>query len=339
MHWTDYAKLVGARARAQAVPFSLGFELTHRCNLQCEYCDRHTPLPSEMSYDQMLRALAELYALGMRHVSLDGGEPLTHRYVLEITEFLTALGVRVYMNTNGVLIPRRKATISLLDKLKISLDGPRQAHDQVRGAGAFDKAIRGADQAIEWGRSVEFTCVIGTHNADRMEELIDFAEERAYRVVFQPVRPSLFIDGAGVGQSYVADPERLQAALAVVANRKRAGSPAVANRWPSLRHFADYPRDAELPCAAGWINATLDPEGNLYHCGQVNRQEGGMNVLEHGARRAFEQLQRQGCAQCWCARVVEENFAWGMRARRFLPSRGTAAQAAPKRHLNVLGSD
>jgi hypothetical protein len=113
----------------------------------------------------------------------------------------------------------------------------------------------------------------------------------------------------------------------------------VANRWSSLRHFRSFPDETRIPCAAGWINATLDPEGNLHHCGQVNRDGPKHNVIELGVMKAFERLERRGCSQCWCARVVEENWAWGGRLDRMLPIRaGTVTTASrPRRRLTVIG--
>ena len=70
---------------------------------------------------------------------------------------------------------------------------------------------------------------------------------------------------------------------------------------------------------AGWINATMDPEGNLFHCGQVDRSDKSNNVVKLGAEQAFRRLRRVGCTQCWCARVVEENYAWGGRFDKSLP--------------------
>ena len=46
-----------------------------KCNLECAYCDRHTPMANEMSRDQILKALGEFVELGTRSVSLDGGDP------------------------------------------------------------------------------------------------------------------------------------------------------------------------------------------------------------------------------------------------------------------------
>jgi hypothetical protein len=114
------------------------------------------------------------------------------------------------------------------------------------------------------------------------------------------------------------DGNGVHAAFARIEQHKRAGAP-VLNGWASLRHFRNFPNDRPLPCAAGWINVTLDPEGNLYHCGQIGRQNTSSNAVRLGAAEAFRRLERKPCSQCWCARVVEENYAWGGQFQMSLP--------------------
>src|SRR6266403_1510273 len=82
----------GALARFGVKPYPLGltFEVTWLCNLACSYCDRHTPMANELTREQIFAALEEFYALGMRDVSLDGGEPLAHKCIREIVDWLGA---------------------------------------------------------------------------------------------------------------------------------------------------------------------------------------------------------------------------------------------------------
>lgn len=307
-----------ARLFATPVPVAVGYELTHLCNLHCAYCDRHRPLAREMILDQILIALDGLKRLGMCEISLDGGEALAHRDIEAISEWLDCNGIVTRLNTNGILVPRRVNVVKRCAKVKISLDGPESVHDAARGAGAYHRAINGALVTRELGVPVEFTCVLGRHNAHAVDALMDIANRLEIGVVFQPARDSLFTD-AGVEKSrYRLTTLELRRALLQVEHHKRIGS-NVANHWSSLRHFRSFPKDKNLPCAAGWINLTMDPEGTLYHCGQTSRADRSCNVVELGVQAAFDRLTRAGCAQCWCARVVEENYAWGGRLDRFLP--------------------
>lgn len=333
------ARGVISRLGIRPAPLSVGFEITHACNLDCAYCDRHTPLPNEMTRDQILTALDGLCGLGMRHVSLDGGEPLAHKHVDEVVAFLVQRRVRVYMNTNGILVPRKLAVVRLLSKVKISLDGPPDVHDAMRGAGSWQKAVNGAVVVRHSGVALELTCVVGRHNVDALDDLVALAEHHRFRVVFQPARPSL-VSGAAGGAAFQAEAARVRAAFTRLEQLKLGGSPAVANGWASLRHFRSFPKETPVPCAAGWINATLDPEGNLYACGQTPRAGSACNVVAVGARAAFESLVREGCGQCWCARVVEENVAWGARFHRMLPPLSVpdtdASPPPPPRRLPVI---
>lgn len=310
-------RVVGARL-GFPVPLVVGFEITHLCNLACGYCDRHTPLPSEMTFEEICQALAELKRAGMQEISLDGGEPLAHRHIGEVVARLVTWGIIVRMNTNGILIPKKLSVLRQLQKVKISLDGPQAQHDAMRGKDAFRRAIAGAEAARAAGVPVEFTCVVGQHNAEVLDPLMDLVEQLGFQIIFQPARNSLFMASERDGSAFVLENERVRAAFARVEARKRSSS-VVLNRWSSLRHFRRFPEDVALPCAAGHINVTLDPEGNLYHCGQVSRMNRSNNVVRLGVQSCLERLNRQGCSQCWCARVVEENYAWGGRVDRMLP--------------------
>jgi MoaA/NifB/PqqE/SkfB family radical SAM enzyme len=305
-------QLVAARAHLRAAPLILEYELTHLCNLRCAYCDRHTPQPGELTTAQIYAVLEEFRALGTRVVSLDGGEPLAHASFDAIVGFLRERGLRVHVNSNGSLVPRHLPALREVQLLKISLDGLAPEHDAMRGTGAFERARRGIFAAREAGIAVELRCVIGAHNHLQVDALLDLVEswQLGVRLMFQPARSSLFAGAQGAAPWLL---QRAQTARAFgrVEARKRAGSP-VANRWGSLSHFRQFPKDSALPCAAGWIKATLDPCGQLHHCGMVPRVPAPEhNVLQVGARAAFAALPRQGCSQCWCARAVEGNQAWG----------------------------
>src|SRR5215467_6380294 len=158
------AKGALARFGLKSYPLGLTYEVSWLCNLACNYCDRHTPMERELTHDQIFAVLSEFYALGMRDISLDGGEPLAHRSIAEIVDWLVARQVTVAMNTNGILVRKRLETIRKLSLVKISLDGPQAPHDAARGAGSFDDAIDGARAAQQVGVPVEFSCTLGRHN-------------------------------------------------------------------------------------------------------------------------------------------------------------------------------
>src|SRR5271166_2815486 len=208
MYPSTIAKSTMAWLGLRAFPISIAYEVSWLCNLECTYCDRHTPMAQEMTRDQILKALGEFVELGTRSVSLDGGEPLAHPNVAEIVQFLVERAVEVSMHTNGILVPRKIETIRKLKKVKISLDGPRESHDAMRGAGSFDSAIDAASAARQAGVRVEFTCSVGRHNADVLDQLLDIAERLESSIIFQPVRNSLFVYGERDGSACELEHQR-----------------------------------------------------------------------------------------------------------------------------------
>jgi MoaA/NifB/PqqE/SkfB family radical SAM enzyme len=311
-------KAILARMRLGSYPLALTWETTWRCTLACRYCDRHTPMPRELTREQIFKALEEFAALGMVETNLDGGEALVHPHIAEIVDWLVAHGVRTSMHTNGMAIPKRLHTVRKLSSVKISLDGPRDRHDSMRGAGSFDWAMTGAAAARSAGVAVEFTCTVGRHNVDALESLVEMCEGLGYPVVFQPATNSLFLDEDRDGSAWTLERESVVAGFARLERLKLRGR-AVGNRWSSLRHFRHFPFDTRPPCAAGWVTCTMDPEGVLFPCGQVNRRDRSNSIVTLGVAAAFANLHRGGCGQCWCARLVEGNYAWGMRLDRMMP--------------------
>src|SRR5262245_47464535 len=171
------AKGLIARMGIRPIPIALTYEITWLCNLACRYCDRHTPMAREMKRDEIFSALDEFIEFGMEQIHLDGGDPLTHKHIDEVVTWLVHRDRIVSMNTNGILVPRKIETIRKLSRIEISLDGLKDNHDSMRGAGSFDKAIAGAKAAQAVGVPVQFTCTVGLHNHASIEAVVEIAED------------------------------------------------------------------------------------------------------------------------------------------------------------------
>ena len=134
---------------------------------------------------------------------------------------------------------------------------------------------------------------MGRHNAETIESLIEIATDLQVPVVFQPALNSLFLETARNGSAWQLDAQSIRAAFARIEQLK-SRSTVVGNAWSSLRHFRRFPEDVPPPCAAGWVMATMDAEGALFPCGQVNRGDRSNNVVRLGAASAFAGLSEEG---------------------------------------------
>ena len=133
------------RFAGERIPLAARIQVTRRCPLSCAYCK----LPAEhgdlMDTGTIFRILSELAHAGCMRLSISGGEPLLREDVGRIVEACADLGMAPEMNTSGWGLEERIGEVGRLELLKLSLDGPEEIHDAVRGrAGSYRAAVRAA---------------------------------------------------------------------------------------------------------------------------------------------------------------------------------------------------
>jgi MoaA/NifB/PqqE/SkfB family radical SAM enzyme len=117
---------------------------------------------------------------------LIGGETLLRRDVITLASFIKERGFQCSLTTNGLLLKRHAEELVKLglDRINVSIDGPREAHDAERGIhGAYDLAIAGI-QALVAARSargpvkpaITINTVITGENLPHLPEMIGIAK-------------------------------------------------------------------------------------------------------------------------------------------------------------------
>lgn len=125
------------------------------CNIACKHCfiscGPKVTTHALMAVDDVVSALDDAVAHGVRSFWFTGGEPFVHPDILDLIDAALARGPLGIL-TNGMLIDEalaaalgkrfRDAPYNL--EIRVSLDGcTREANDKVRGRGVFDKATSG----------------------------------------------------------------------------------------------------------------------------------------------------------------------------------------------------
>lgn len=178
-------------------PETVDLFLTYRCNLRCKMCGQwgvagtskdmsSEELKSELSLDEIYKIINDIKTF-KPNVTLFGGEPLMYSNWEKVVSRIKQEGMRCNMITNGILLEKYANSIIDLgvDEIIFSLDGPREVHDEVRGAkGTFDRAsggfklIRDIKRKSGTGKPVvSISSTIFEINYKRLDELISIAEE------------------------------------------------------------------------------------------------------------------------------------------------------------------
>lgn len=146
---------------------NLSIELTTCCNSECTHCFARAGRAEKISLTPKLTSAicAEGYATGYRHLHLTGGEPLLWKGLFDLLDEVFGRGYHsLFLNTNGMLLTddvvRRLARYPRL-ALSVSLQGPEDIHDSMRGTGSHRRACQGIARALSAGLKLTIFTAIG----------------------------------------------------------------------------------------------------------------------------------------------------------------------------------
>lgn len=332
-----------------APPVKFDLFLTNRCNLLCQFC--HYPfLPEsrykdELSHEEIISLVRQAGEMGAMVFGILGGEPFLRKETcLEAMELGKAGGMSGSLVTNGTLLREkdlRRIIAMGWDLLRFSIDAPESAlHDTLRGIkGSFDKTIRtlstlqrlksasGSDQP-----AVEINMVLTRGNASQLPGMMRLAHEHAVnRIYVLPVIEfgrdisSLKIreqDAPTVLPS-LKEAEELGRQLCVKSNIETLQKDSLFTKSNNVDTvLLEGERSARydcIPCFFPWYGMSIDAQGWLTPCGQIET-ETRANVRDYATLRDawrgeyFTNLRRRmglrqlaaGCERC-CMPLMDEN--------------------------------
>jgi len=152
------------------------WEITMACNMRCMHCGSACSgaLPDELTTKEALDLCDDLGKLGLKWITLSGGEPLTRKDWPLIAERLRSNGIIPNLITNGWLMDDsivRKMKESGIGTVAISLDGTKETHDLIRKEGSFERNIRAFGMLKENGQYCGAITSINKNNLNELEDI------------------------------------------------------------------------------------------------------------------------------------------------------------------------
>jgi len=166
-------------------PRIIAWEITRSCNLNCVHCRaaaRYGPYEGELSLDQIKAVIDDIVTITNPIIILTGGEPLLRADIWDIIDYAHAAGAMPVVGTNATLITAeiaQKLAQHKIPRISVSLDFPTAAeHDDFRVMpGSFEAAVEGIKHAKAAGVGVQINTTVTKHNADRLEQIHQLAED------------------------------------------------------------------------------------------------------------------------------------------------------------------
>lgn len=128
-------------------PIYAVWEVTLACDLACRHCGSRAGKgrPDELTPDEALDLIAQMAKLGVREVTMIGGEAYLRDDFLALVAAIRAHGMTATMTTGGrgvTPVLARNAAAAGLQAVSVSIDGLSDVHDRLRGLrGSFELAM------------------------------------------------------------------------------------------------------------------------------------------------------------------------------------------------------
>jgi MoaA/NifB/PqqE/SkfB family radical SAM enzyme len=304
------------------------------CNCRCMMCDIWQRTDGkELDLVDFARHRESIVRLGVRQVVLTGGEPLLHRNLEALLRFLRECDVRITLLTTGLLLSKRAAVVAEgVDEIIVSVDGPEEVHDRVRGVKGAHRLIGEGIRAVRKNNAempIHGRCTVQKANHRRLQETVAGARSLALNsisflaadVTSQAFNRELIWPGERQSQ-IVLTPREIQELEEEVARLTRENDEDIRTKYivesPAklrriVRRFKEQLGD--LPpiapqCNAPWVSAVMEVDGTVRPCffhrsiGNARQQtlEQAINGQEARRFRASLNVNENAiCQRCVCS--------------------------------------
>jgi len=299
----------------------LHFQLTEQCNLCCPGCYLQERVgQGKPAAEVEARVLAPLSELGLRHVTLTGGEPLLHKDWLAISKAAARYFKDVLLVCNGTLLTQevfRKLQQAGVNQIKVSLDSLLpEVHDRGRGIpGTLEKVQKNLESIQDLPLEVRTAVQLGlitTITEENVSELLHLATWALHQgidhILFQPHHPFAMVypprskhDRPTVSDEFL---DILQGQVEGLLKLKREKPLFLDNSSEMLQLFPSFylaPDGPEQTCGADrylFVDSSLQVRGCLFSeaLGDLGEQE-PFELLHSEAWQGFHQF-RASCKLC-----------------------------------------
>ena len=312
------------------------------CNCRCRMCGYWSRNASAtMSLEQVKSIALEAHELGVAHAVFSGGEPLLHPDITSMCSVFKQSGTYITLLTNGLLLEKwAEKLISVCDEIIVSLDGPREIHDDIRRVpGAYDRIAKGIQAIRSQTDTIKISgrCTVQKRNIRHLRRTVDAAHELGLeKISFLAVSDDR---GQFWQQAQPGEPEDLipsiqeipdlaeeLAALATdyaedYKNSFIAESPEKHKRrlyqyFLGLHGLNEF---AQIYCNAPWFSAIIESNGDVRTCfftdvvGNVFFDGGLRNVLNSDAainlRKSISANELNQCTKCVSTLNYQESLS------------------------------
>ena len=272
----------------EGIPVSGTFELTQRCNFNCEMCYVHdrTQKTDPLSAEDWLNLARQAKDAGTVFLLLTGGEPLLRDDFELIYRALAKMGFLISINTNGSLLEKYKDLFDELPptRINISLYGAdNSSYKKLCCNDAFDKVLSSVKQMKELGISMRINTIFTPENISEFKKIADISKELSI-----PLKPTTYtypsVRLGGENKDSRFSPEEAAEYISLI-DEYRFDKDFYLERAKKLILLPKGPSENKVRCRAGRASFWITAEGKMMPCGMM--PEPVSSPLETGFQKAW----------------------------------------------------
>ncbi|MCB9595369.1 MAG: radical SAM protein [Sandaracinaceae bacterium] len=299
--------LLAAREKdARYKPIYAVWEITLACDLACRHCGSRAgrDRPDELTTEECLDLVDQMAALGVKEVSLIGGEAYLRDDWTQILKRIRSHGMMALLTTGGRgLTPERCADAAAagLQSTSVSIDGDRETHDRLRGVvGSYDAAMQAFDNLRAAGIKVSANTQINRLSMPLMPEILERIIEAG--VHSWQIQLTVAMGRAADEPEVLLQPYDLLELFPMLGALKKRCDEARVRMWPgnNIGYFGPYestlrgtmPRGHMASCGAGRATLGIEADGAIKGCPSLptDRWVGG-NIRDRPLKEIWEQTE------------------------------------------------
>jgi len=276
---------------------------TSKCNLKCPHCYASIyEGVRELSLEEKLKLAREICEAGVEYVGLSGGEPLIHPHFKHIVSLLRDYGVSISIVTNATVVDDETASFLYRNDVLtyVSIDGPRDIHDLIRGDGVFEKMTKSVGKLRSRGVDLASVTAISRLNRDYVSWCVRESLKMGFEhAAIIPVMPS----GRALDNKLYIDSETLvKTVLDACLESIRLEHPLCVWCVPFMEVILEGRVESGL---ITWFSCRrmesvdIDPAGNLITCDVLG------DVVSSASKLGFEEAWRIYCEDRLIKEIVE----------------------------------
>lgn len=287
----------------QLRPIYVVWELTLSCDLACRHCGSRagSARPDELELDEALVLVAELAQLGVREVTLIGGEAYLYPGWTQVIEAIRAHGMHASLVTAGRGWTAQRAWSAKeagLESVSFSIDGNQEVHDRLRGLnGAYRAAVNGMRESRNAGLPLSVNTQVNRLSLPHLPHVFELLRDmKAHGWQIQLTVPA---GRAADEPEVLLQPYDLLELFPLLADLKqrasRAGIKCLAGN--NLGYFGPYdhllrdmsPCGHSTSCPSGRLGMGIEANGDIKGCPSLPTQDWvGGNIREQRLQDIWE---------------------------------------------------